>query len=150
MLGDRFRSRSRRVHDEQPQWQRHLVCGQADSIGGVHQIKHRPDHLLEVRVDAHQTSSRGSTALYDAVVASNVHLRNNPRLDKKVLLVITDGQDNMSRETLQDAMRKLQTNKGATLYAIGLSDDGMTGSAREALQNLAASTVDGLFSAKPG
>ena len=88
----------------------------------------------------HQTSSRGSTALYDAVVASNVHLRNNPRLDKKVLLVITDGQDNMSRETLQDAMRKLQTNKGATLYAIGLSDDGMTGSAREALQNLAAST----------
>jgi len=88
----------------------------------------------------HQTSSRGSTALYDAVVASNVHLRNNPRLDKKVLLVITDGQDNMSRETLQDAMRKLQSNKGATLYAIGLADEGMTRSAREALQNLAAST----------
>jgi Ca-activated chloride channel family protein len=88
----------------------------------------------------HQTSTRGSTALYDAVVASDVHLRNNPRLDKKVLLVITDGQDNMSRETLQDAMRKLQTNKGATLYAIGLTDEGMTRSGREALQNLAAST----------
>jgi VWFA-related protein len=61
-------------------------------------------------------------------------------LEKKVLLVITDGQDNMSRETLQDATRKLQTSKGATLYAIGLSDQGMTRSAREALQNLAAST----------
>jgi VWFA-related protein len=88
----------------------------------------------------HQVSSRGSTALYDAVVASDFHLRNNPRLDKKVLLLITDGQDNMSRETLQDALRKLQSNKGATLYAIGLAEPGMTRSGREALQNLATST----------
>lgn len=88
----------------------------------------------------HQVSSRGSTALYDAVVASNVHLRNNPRLEKKVLLLITDGQDNMSRETLQDALRKLQSNKGATLFAIGLSSEGMTRAGREALQSLAAST----------
>lgn len=88
----------------------------------------------------HQVSSRGNTALYDAVVASDVHLRNNPRLEKKVLLVITDGQDNMSRETLEDAIRKLQSNKGPTVYAIGLSDEGMTRSAREALENLAEST----------
>ena len=88
----------------------------------------------------HQVSSRGSTALYDAVVASDVHLHNNPRLEKKVLLVITDGQDNMSRETLEDAIRKLQSNKGPTVYAIGLSDQGMTKSAREALQELASST----------
>lgn len=88
----------------------------------------------------HQVSTRGSTALYDAVVASDVHLHNNPRLEKKVLLVITDGQDNMSRETLEDAIRRLQSNKGPTVYAIGLSDEGMTKSAREALQNLASST----------
>jgi VWFA-related protein len=95
-------------------------------------------HLLEAAL--HQTSSRGSTALYDAVIASSVHLRNNPRLNKKVLIVITDGQDNMSRETLQDAMRKLQSNKGATVYAIGLTDEGMTRSGRQALQELAQST----------
>ena len=88
----------------------------------------------------HQVSSRGSTALYDAVVASNFHLRNNPRLDKKVLLVITDGQDNMSRETLQDALRGLQSNKGATLYAIGLMNEAMTRSGRDALESLAVST----------
>jgi Ca-activated chloride channel homolog len=93
-----------------------------------------------LRTALHQTSTRGNTALYDAVVASNVHLVHNPRLEKKVLLVITDGQDNMSRETLQDAMRKLQSNKGATLYAIGLTDEGMTRSGRDALQNLANST----------
>lgn len=88
----------------------------------------------------HQVSSRGSTALYDAVVASDVHLRNNPRLTKKVLLVITDGEDNMSRETLQEATRKLQSNKGATLYAIGLTDQGMTRAGRDALRDLAGST----------
>jgi VWFA-related protein len=88
----------------------------------------------------HQTSTRGSTALYDAVVASTVHLQNNPRLTKKVLLVITDGQDNMSRETLQEAIRKLQPNKGSTVYAIGLTDEGLTRSGREALQSLASST----------
>jgi len=88
----------------------------------------------------HQVSSRGSTALYDAVVASAVHLRNNPRLAKKVLLVITDGQDNMSQETLQDAIRKLQPGKGEMVYAIGLTDQGMTQTGRDALQNLASST----------
>lgn len=88
----------------------------------------------------HQVSTRGSTALYDAVVASAVHLQNNPRLTKKVLLVITDGQDNMSQETLQDAVRKLQPNKGETVYAIGLTEEGLTRTGRDALQNLAAST----------
>jgi Ca-activated chloride channel family protein len=88
----------------------------------------------------HQVSSRGSTALYDAVVASAVHLRNNPRLGKKVLLLITDGQDNMSQETLQDAIRKLQPDKGETVYAIGLTDEGMTRAGKDALQNLATSS----------
>src|SRR5579864_9320048 len=88
----------------------------------------------------HQASTRGSTALYDAVVASAAHLRNNTRFNKKVLLVITDGQDNMSRETLQEAMRQLQQNKGATLYAIGVTDQRFTRTAREALQNLATTT----------
>jgi Ca-activated chloride channel homolog len=88
----------------------------------------------------HQVSTRGSTALYDAVVASTVHLHNNPRLNKKVLLVITDGQDNMSQETLQEAIQKLQPNQGATVYAIGLTDQGLTRTGREALENLATST----------
>ena len=41
-----------------------------------------------------QVSTQGSTALYDAIVASAVHL-NNTKFEKKVLLVVTDGQDNM-------------------------------------------------------
>ena len=48
----------------------------------------------------HKVSAQGSTALYDAIVASDVHLKNNARVDRKVLLVITDGRDNASQETL--------------------------------------------------
>ena len=88
----------------------------------------------------HQVSATGSTALYDAISASTVHLEHNPRLTKKVLLVITDGQDNMSQETLQDTLRRLQQPDGPTLYAIGLVAGGMQGNGREALQQLAAGT----------
>jgi Ca-activated chloride channel homolog len=84
----------------------------------------------------HETSTRGSTALYDAVVASAAHL-NKANLDKKVLLVITDGQDNMSQETLQEAARRLQQANGPTLYAVGLLGRGLRASGRDALERLA-------------
>jgi len=88
----------------------------------------------------HQVSAKGSTALYDAIVASAVHLRNNSNLEKKVLLVITDGQDNMSEETLQEASRRLEQPNGPTLYAIGLLGGGLQRSGRDALQDLAGGT----------
>ncbi len=94
--------------------------------------------LLETAL--HQVSSSGSTALYDAIVASSLHLRNNPRLDKKVLLVITDGEDNMSQETLEEALSKLQLKNGPTIYAIGLLGSGMRRSGKDALQRLAEDT----------
>jgi VWFA-related protein len=88
----------------------------------------------------HQVSARGSTALYDAIVASAVHLENNPHLEKKVLLVITDGQDNMSQQTLQEAARRLQPANGPTLYAIGLLGSGLQQHGRDALQYLSERT----------
>jgi Ca-activated chloride channel homolog len=92
-----------------------------------------------------RTSMQGSTALYDAVVASATHLANNPRFDKKILLVITDGQDNMSEDTLQEAMRHLQKPNGPVLYAIGLTGDELQGSGRQALQVLASATGGAAF-----
>jgi Ca-activated chloride channel homolog len=88
----------------------------------------------------HQVSAQGSTALYDAIVASAVHLNGNTALTKKVLLVITDGQDNMSQETLQEASHRLQQVNGPVLYTIGLLGSGMQQSGRDALQALAANT----------
>jgi len=40
-----------------------------------------------------QVDSRGGTALYDAVVASADYLAKKGRREKKVLLVVTDGED---------------------------------------------------------
>jgi len=92
-----------------------------------------------------KVSMQGSTALYDAIVASSVHLRNNTRLDNKVLLVITDGRDNASRETLQEARSRLQQQNGPTLYAIGLLGDGLEPQDRETIESLADSTGGAAF-----
>lgn len=92
-----------------------------------------------------QTPMQGSTALYDAIVASAGHLKNNPRLEKKLLLVITDGQDNMSQETLQEATRHLQERNGPSLYAIGLMGLGLQNRGREALQALSGATGGSAF-----
>ena len=86
-----------------------------------------------------RTTMRGSTALYDAIVASAAHLKN-ARLEKRLLLVITDGQDNMSRETLQQAMRYLGQKDGPAVYAIGLMGLGHQNQGREALQKLSDAT----------
>jgi Ca-activated chloride channel homolog len=92
-----------------------------------------------------KVSMQGSTALYDAIVASSVHLKNNPRLDNKVLLVITDGRDNASRETLQEARRQLQQQNGPTLYAMGLLGDGLDPKDQAVLGALADSTGGAAF-----
>jgi VWFA-related protein len=62
--------------------------------------------------------SRGGTALYDAVIASLDHLKLGNR-DKKVLLVITDGEDNASRYSVGEMMASAQKSN-AVIYTIGL------------------------------
>ncbi len=61
------------------------------------------------RIDA-----RGSTALYDAVIGSLDHLKKGTR-DKKVILVVTDGEDNASRHSLENTVEQAQRNDAADL-----------------------------------
>lgn len=84
--------------------------------------------------------SRGGTALYDAVVASADHLKKSGTLEKKVLLVVTDGEDNASRESLEQAIRRLQEENGPTIYTIGLLGDEHSKRARRALREMAEQT----------
>jgi Ca-activated chloride channel homolog len=62
--------------------------------------------------------SRGGTALYDAVYASLDHLKLGNR-DKKVLLVITDGEDNSSNYTFPQLV-KYAERSNAEIYTVGL------------------------------
>lgn len=52
--------------------------------------------INELKEALERIDSRGSTALYDAIIGSLDHLKKGTR-DKKVLLVVTDGEDNSSR-----------------------------------------------------
>ena len=84
--------------------------------------------------------ARGGTALYDAVVASSDHLKKSGLLEKKVLLVVTDGEDNASRESLEQAIRRLQEENGPTVYTIGLLSEEHSKRAKRALRQMAEET----------
>jgi Ca-activated chloride channel homolog len=81
------------------------------------------NNLLLLKEALEKIDAKGGTALYEAVVASADHLKRNGRLDKKVLFVVTDGEDNASRETLEQAVKQLQEDNGPAVYAIGILGD---------------------------
>lgn len=86
----------------------------------------------------------GYTALYDAVILAAQYLNEKGSHDKKVLLIISDGEDNHSRYKLKRVLEVIQESK-IIVYSIGLlnsepvplphSDDG-----RKALEQLAEAT----------
>jgi len=91
--------------------------------------------LLKLKEALDKIDARGGTALYDAVVASADHLKQNARLEKKVIFVVTDGEDNASSETLEQAVKQLQQENGPSVYAIGvLGEEEHPKRARKALQ----------------
>lgn len=96
--------------------------------------------INKLREALEKVESRGGTALYDAVVATADHLKRNAKLQKKVLFVVTDGEDNASRESLEQAVRRLQEENGPTVYAIGLLGEEKARRARRALQQMAERT----------
>ena len=99
------------------------------------------NNLLKLKEALEKIDARGGTALYDALVASSEHLNRFARLDKKVLFVVTDGEDNASNETLEQAVKQLQQENGPSVYAIGiLGDEEHPKRAKRALEILAQRT----------
>ncbi len=89
--------------------------------------------------------SSGGTAIYDALVASADYLQKNAKHPKQVLLVVTDGEDNASSSTLEQAIRRIQDLDGPVIYCVGLlfGSDVNKGEARHArrvLESLAEQT----------
>ena len=97
-------------------------------------------NLTQLKEGLEKIDSRGGTALYDAVVASADHLEKTGKLDKKVILVVTDGEDNASRESLEQAIRRLQKENGPVVYTIGILGEERQKRARRALSALAENT----------
>jgi Ca-activated chloride channel homolog len=95
-------------------------------------------NLLQEALEKYET--RGGTALYDAMVASADELKKHGKLQKKILFVVTDGEDDASRETLEQAVRMLQAENGPTVYAIGILGDERQRRARRALETVTERT----------
>jgi VWFA-related protein len=61
--------------------------------------------------------------MYDAVAASADELSKHAKLPKQALLIVTDGADNASRLSLEQAIRRVQNLGGPVVYSIGLLFD---------------------------
>jgi len=89
------------------------------------------------RIDA-----RGGTAMRDAIRMSIDHLKEKAHRDKKVLVVVTDGNDNSSVISLENLVKASQQSD-VLLYAVGLlSEEERREAARakRALEDLALAT----------
>lgn len=96
--------------------------------------------IIRLQEALERIESRGGTAVYDAVVASADHLKRSAKLEKRVLLVVTDGEDNSSRESLEQAVRRLEDENGPTVYTIGILGGERQRRARRALTEMAERT----------
>ena len=92
--------------------------------------------INEMKEALERIDSRGSTALYDALIGSLDHLKKGHR-DKKVLLVVSDGEDNASRKSLEVTVQEAQKSD-ALIYAIGLLGQESKRAAKRARQALTA------------
>jgi len=63
--------------------------------------------------------SRGGTAMRDAIRMSIDHLKEKAKKDKKVLVVVTDGNDNSSLISLENLVKASQ-DSGVLIYTVGL------------------------------
>jgi len=98
-------------------------------------------NINKLKEGLEKIETRGGTALYDAVVASADHLKKEAKLEKKVIFVVTDGDDNESGESLEQAVRRLQAENGPTVYSIGiLEKDEYPRHAKRALQIMSERT----------
>src|SRR5271154_584149 len=81
--------------------------------------------------------TRGGTAMRDAISMSIDYAKENGKKSKKVLLVITDGNDNTSNETLEQLVRKARQSE-VLIYCIGLLNEEEPREAKKAKRALKA------------
>jgi Ca-activated chloride channel homolog len=94
--------------------------------------------IPELKEALERIDSRGSTALYDAIIGSLDHLKKASK-DKRVLLIVTDGEDNTSHNSLDKTIREIQKTD-TVIYTIGLlSEESKKNSkrAKKALEQIA-------------
>lgn len=91
----------------------HIIPGLPDQIAFT-------DNLQQLRSALYYGEPKGQTALYDATAYSLGHLELS-RQDKRTLIVVSDGGDNVSRISFPELMKLIEASR-ATIYTVGLFD----------------------------
>jgi VWFA-related protein len=83
--------------------------------------------------------ARGGTAMRDAIIMSMDYMKEKSKLDKKILVVVTDGEDNYSSEsnTLEKLIARAQQS-GILIYTFGILTDEERSKAKAAQRALRA------------
>jgi Ca-activated chloride channel homolog len=68
-----------------------------------------------------EVGARGQTALYDAVAEGFIHLKLG-QWNRKALVIVSDGGDNVSRNTFSQVLETARSSH-VVIYAIGLLDE---------------------------
>jgi len=100
---------------------------------------------LEEALD--KIDAKGGTAMRDAISMSVDYLKDSGKRDKKVLLVVTDGNDNTSNESLEQLVRKARQSE-VLVYSIGLLNEEEpreAGKAKRALKALAEASGGNVY-----
>jgi Ca-activated chloride channel homolog len=95
--------------------------------------------LKKLQAALEHVETRGGTALYDAVIASADYLMKS-KLSRKVLFVVTDGEDDASQSSLEQTVQRLAQENGPVVYSIGLLGDEKVRRAKRALETISERT----------
>jgi VWFA-related protein len=110
------------VKDSNPQDEVFVVNFNDEAFLDLPHGKDFTSDIKEMEEALTRIDSRGGTAMRDAIRMSIDHLKEKAHKDKKVLVVVTDGNDNGSIITLENLVKAAQQS-GTLVYGVGLLGD---------------------------
>src|SRR5215468_6545684 len=125
------------VKDSNPQDEVFVVNFNDEAFNDLPHGKDFTSDIKEMEEALTRIDSRGGTAMRDAIRMSIDHLKEKAHKDKKVLVVVTDGNDNSSLVSLENLVKSSQQS-GVLIYSVGLLSEEERREAKRAERALAA------------
>ncbi|HTS67182.1 MAG TPA: VWA domain-containing protein [Candidatus Acidoferrales bacterium] len=135
------------VKDSNPEDEVFVVNFNDEAFLDLPHGKNFTSDIKEMEEALTRIDSRGGTAMRDAIRMSIDHLKEKAHKDKRVLVVVTDGNDNSSVVTLENLVKAAQQSE-VLIYGVGLLGEEERREAvraQRALKSLAEATGGAAF-----
>jgi Ca-activated chloride channel family protein len=126
------------IRDSKPEDQLFIVHFSDAARLGLPQDRPFSASVAELRTALMKATVGGHTALYDGIALA-LDQFEKASLMKKVLLIVSDGGDNRSRNRLNDIIKRAD-RAGVLMYTIGLFDENTEDKNPDVLKQLARQT----------